>query len=179
MPQRIEPAQGVAELRALLADRAVRRGLELDGRALDRLADRLDGSGRQIDGALARVEGLARLHGRSPTADEVADLFRDEADGRCDPVERIALRVCRYFRVEPRQLRSARRSRDSLVPRQVGMYLARRVTGLSLAQIGAYFGGRDHSTVLHAVNRVGAALHADPAVRNAVDNLHRRLGHRA
>jgi chromosomal replication initiator protein len=56
------------------------------------------------------------------------------------------------------QLRSSDRSRAVLVPRQVGMYLARQLTGLSLEQIGAYFGGRDHSTVLHACRKVEQAL---------------------
>jgi chromosomal replication initiator protein len=59
------------------------------------------------------------------------------------------------------------------------MYLARELTEHSLPEIGRGIGGRNHTTVLHAVNRVSAAMHSDPAVRNAVDNLHRRLGRRS
>jgi chromosomal replication initiator protein len=59
------------------------------------------------------------------------------------------------------------------------MYLARELTEHSLPEIGRGIGGRNHSTVLHAVNRIGAAMRTDPAVRGAVDNLHRRLGHPA
>ena len=62
--------------------------------------------------------------------------------------------------------------------RQVAMYLARELTEHSLPEIGRGIGGRNHTTVLHAVNRISAAMRTDPAVRNAVDNLRRRLGHR-
>src|SRR5437763_712685 len=76
-------------------------------------------------------------------------------------VERIASQVGGYFRVEPRQLQSRRRFRNVLLPRQVGMYLARQLTALSLDQIGAFFGGRDHSTVLHACRKVQIAMRKD------------------
>ncbi len=63
--------------------------------------------------------------------------------------------------------------------RQVAMFLARELTDRSLPEIGRGIGDRNHTTVLHAVNRVSAAVRTDPAVRNAVDNLRRRLGHPA
>jgi chromosomal replication initiator protein len=90
-------------------------------------------------------------------------------------VERIAQRVGGYFRVVPRQLQSRRRYRNILVPRQVGMYLARQLTGLSLGQIGAYFGGRDHATVLHACRKVEQAITEDAALSGAVRQLHADL----
>ena len=66
--------------------------------------------------------------------------------------------------------------RDALLPRQVGMYLARRLTPLSLKQIGAYFGGRDHATVLHACRKVADALSRDAALCGAVRQLQADLG---
>ena len=90
-------------------------------------------------------------------------------------VEHIARHVGGYFRVELRQLRSERRGRHILWPRQVGMYLARRLTGLSLAQIGDYFGGRDHSTVLHACRKVEDALGRDTVLSGAVRQLQAEL----
>jgi chromosomal replication initiator protein len=161
--------------KVFLEDRASRRGLTLDPAVLDWLAVHLPGSGRQLDGALARLEAVARLDGRPPGVDAVAGLFRDEAEGRRATVERIARRVGDYFRVKPERLQSRERRRDALLPRQVGMYLARRLTGLSLGQIGAYFGGRDHSTVLHACRKVEAALGRDLALSGAVRQLHADL----
>src|SRR5207302_9774107 len=105
----------------------------------------------------------------------VAEHFRDDAEARRPTVERIAQRVGRYFRVTPDVLQSRRRRRDALLPRQVGMYLARQLTGLSLHQIGAYFGGRDHSTVLHACRKVEQALARDINLSGAVRRLHADL----
>jgi chromosomal replication initiator protein len=90
-------------------------------------------------------------------------------------VERIAQRVGRYFQVEPRQLQARSRARHTLLPRQIGMYLARQLTELSLHQIGAYFGGRDHSTVLHACRKVEKALAHDVRLSGAVRQLHADL----
>jgi chromosomal replication initiator protein len=70
---------------------------------------------------------------------------------------------------------SARRSHDVLLPRQVSMYLARRLTTLSLVEIGDYFGGRDHKTVRHACNKVEAALKTDAALSSTVRQLHAEL----
>src|SRR5207247_9360103 len=101
--------------------------------------------------------------------------FAPEAEGRRPTLERIVRHVGGYFRVETVDLRSRRRSREALVPRQVGMYLARQLTELSLQQIGAYFGGRDHSTVLHAVRKVEHALAHDAGLSGAVRQLHADL----
>src|SRR5262249_19845690 len=105
----------------------------------------------------------------------VAESFQTEAQVHRPTVERIAKCVGDYFRVETRQLQSRDRSRDTLLPRQIGMYLARQLTGLSLEQIGQYFGGRDHSTVLHACRKVEQALDQDGTVSGAVRRLHANL----
>jgi chromosomal replication initiator protein len=125
---------------------------------------------------MKRLEALARLHGQAPDLAAVAETFRDDADAARPSVERIIERVGRYFRVEPGQLCSRQRGRNALLPRQVGMYLARALTPLSLGQIGAHFGGRDHSTVLHACRKVEQALARDTALSGAVRQLHADLG---
>jgi chromosomal replication initiator protein len=80
------------------------------------------------------------------------------------------------FGVEREALVARDRRPDVATARQVALYLARELTDHSLPEIGRGIGNRNHTTVLHAVNRISAALRSDPAVRNAVDNLHRRLG---
>jgi chromosomal replication initiator protein len=122
------------------------------------------------------LEELVRLRDRLPDRETVATHFQAEADASRLTVERIAERVSRYYRIDRRQLRSRQRSRSALVPRQVGMYLARRLTALSLEQIGAYFGGRDHSTVLHACRKIDRALGQDPTLSGAVRHLQADLG---
>jgi chromosomal replication initiator protein len=170
----LEPL-GPASRLALLQDRAQRRQLAVSRDVLAWLAEHAGGSGRQLEGALARVEALARLHGRLPDIALVAAHFRADAEAGRPTVDRIVDRVGAYFRLEPRQIQSRRRLRQALLPRQVGMYLARRLTPLSLQEIGAYFGGRDHSTVLHSCRKVEEAMTTDSALSGAVRQLHADL----
>jgi chromosomal replication initiator protein len=156
-----------------LRDRSQRRQLAVQEQVLAWLADHLPGSGRQLEGALARVDALLRMLPGPMLLDTetLAEHFKADLAGSRQSVERIAERVGNHFRVEPKQLCSKRRSRDVLLPRQVGMYLARRLTALSLEQIGAYFGGRDHTTVLHACRKVERALNDDTALSGTVREL--------
>ncbi len=166
----LEPL-GPASRCLFIEDRAARKGLAIDPAVVRWLADHVGGSGRELVGAVNRLEALTRLHGGSLDLDIVAESFRSDADAHRATVESIAQRVGHYFRIEARRLQGRDRSRQTLLPRQVGMYLARRLTDLSLQQIGAYFGGRDHSTVLHACRKVEQALADDLALSGAVRQL--------
>jgi chromosomal replication initiator protein len=139
---------------AFLQDRAQRRQLAVSRDVLTWLAEHLSGSVRHLEGAIARLETLVRLHDRIPDLAMVVAHFQAEVEEDRPTVERIAARVGRHFDVEPRLLQSRRQAHNALVPRQIAMCLARRLTPLSLEQIGAYFGGRDHSTVLHACRKI-------------------------
>jgi chromosomal replication initiator protein len=171
----LEPLRASSRL-ALLLDKAQRRQLAVPRDVLAWLADHLTGSGREIDGALAQLDTLARLRDQPLDVDTVVAAFRDQVEATRPTVERIAQRVGRYFRVETRQLQSPQRYQSVVLPRQVGMYLARQLTDLSLEQIGAYFGGRDHSTVLHACRKIAQALDRDAGLSGAIRQLHADLG---
>ncbi len=157
-----------------LQDRARRRRVDQDT-ALTWLADRLSGSARELEGAVVRLQSLTRLLGRPPALEELEEHFRPEAEASQITVDGIVRRVGRYFQVSPGELRAAGRARQAVLPRQVGMYLARRLTPLSLQQIGAYFGGRDHTTVLHACRKVEQALSGDTALECAIRHLDAEL----
>ena len=159
----------------LLKDRSQRRHLVLANEVLDWLSNHVGSSGRAIEGAITRLESLTKVQKRTPDLAAVAALFRTEAELATPTVERIVERVSGYFQVEPKQVQSRGRHRHALLPRQVGMYLARQLTPLSLEQIGAYFGGRDHSTVLHACRKVELALETDAVLSGAVRQLHADL----
>ncbi len=167
---RLHPLSPASRL-AFLTDRAQRQGRKFDPALLAWLAQHLPGSGRQLEGALGRLETLTALSDRPLSPDVLAEHFRDAVDARNLTVESIAQRVGRYFRVGPDRLQARSRERQTLVPRQVVMYLARRLTPLSLRQIGVYFGGRDHSTVLHACRKVEKALTHDAVLCGAVQQL--------
>jgi chromosomal replication initiator protein len=165
---------GPSSRRAFLEERGRQRGLVLQPDVLDWLAEHLPGSIRRLDGALARIESLRRS-GEMISLEGVMNCFQIEAEAGKPTVERIVQRVGKYFCVEPMRLQSRSRTRQVLLPRQVGMYLARQLTDLSLDQIGAYFGGRDHSTVLHACRKVEQALTEDVPLSQAVRLLHADL----
>jgi len=160
---------------ALLRDKAQRRQLAVSGEVLAWVAEHVSGGGRQLEGAVTQLEMLSKTARRAPGMAEVAAHFHAQAEASRVTVERIAEHVGCFFRVAPRHLQSRRRSRNILVPRQVGMYLARQLTNLSLSRIGAYFGGRDHSTVLHACRKVEQTALRDPTLSGAVRQLHAEL----
>lgn len=142
------------------------------------LAEHLPGSGRVLEGAFGQVEILAQQRhkqGRQLDQATLAEHFRSQHDACRATVERIAEQVSGYFRLEPSLLQSRRRYRKILLPRQVSMYLARKLTAMSLEQIGAFFGGRDHTTVLHACRKMEQVLETDPVLSGVVRQLHAQL----
>src|SRR5262249_39386633 len=160
---------------ALLLDRAQRRQLAVSREVLAWLAENLPGGIRQLLGTLVQLDTLTRFQSGPLDVKTVADHFQPLVEATQPTVERIAERVSRYFRLEPRQLQSKHRYQSVLLPRQVGMYLSRRLTNSSLADIGRYFGGRDHSTVLHACQKIEGALKTDMYVSGVVRQLQAEL----
>ena len=168
--------------RAILAKRARVDGVEVSAAVLGEIAQRVDSSVRALEGALIRVVAYASLKGEEPTPGLVRHVLRrlgDDTTADAAGISEIIDAAAQEFGVERESLLARDRRPTVATARQVAMYLARELTEHSLPEIGRGIGGRNHTTVLHAVNRVSAALRTDPAVRTAVDNLHRRLGHRA
>lgn len=155
--------------RALLQHQARQRGLSVEPPVLDWLAEHLTGNGRVMAGAIQQLELLAQM-GRRVDLGLVTELWAGQAN-EPDPLDRIARRVADHFRVDARRLASPARHRSTLLPRQLGMYLARRLTRLSLGEIGQYFGGRDHTTVLHACRKIEQALGGNPVLASTVRQL--------
>jgi chromosomal replication initiator protein len=166
----IDPPGAQSRLK-ILQDKAQRRQLAVAPEVLVWLARHLPGGIRQLEGAVLRLEMLARASGRQPDLSSVAALFREQSETNRPTVERVAERVGHYFQVDVRHLQSRRRYRQLALPRQMSMYLARRLTGLSLDQIGAFFGGRDHSTVLHACRKLEKVVRDNATVASAVKEI--------
>jgi chromosomal replication initiator protein len=170
----LEPLK-IASRQRYLEELAQRSQLALPRDIVHWLARNLTGGGRQLEGAITQLATLNKV-GRQPLdLKNVTAHFSVQVDAIRPSVERIASHVGGYFRIEARQLQSRRRYHNALLPRQIGMYLARQLTALSLEQIGAYFGGRDHSTVLHACRKVEQALKKDAVLSGAVRQIHAEL----
>jgi chromosomal replication initiator protein len=159
----------------LLEEFAQRRQLAVAPEILHWLAVHLTGGGRQLEGAIAQLDTLTKLQRQPLKLADVRPHFRAQVDALRPSVERIVARVGDHFHVDPRELVMRRRLRAILVPRQICMYLARQLTSLSLKQIGASFGGHDHTTVLHACRKVEDALATDAILSGAVKQLHAEL----
>jgi chromosomal replication initiator protein len=144
---------------------------------LDWLAEYLPGSGRQLQAALQRVELISAEMPEPVEISALREMFQTEADQHEITVERIVNQVGRVFQVKAKDIRSGDRQPQIVWPRQVSMYLARKWTGLSLAQIGDYFGGRDHSTVRHACQKVKSVLAADAEQFSLLRQLEAELGY--
>ncbi len=155
----------------VLQEKAQERQLAVSRDVLGWLAKHLVGGGRQLDGAIAQLEALTRLHPGPLDVANIATHFQDQRASGQATVEKIARRVGSYFRIDARHLQSRRRHQSLLLPRQIGMYLTRKLTDLTLESIGKYFGGRHHTTVLHACEKIEAALLDDTAISSAVQQL--------
>jgi chromosomal replication initiator protein len=169
---------------AILRKRTQHDHIDLaDGVALEVIARRVDCNVRALEGALIRIVAFSSLTGRAFTADlanEVLDRLypRSSSSRRGDPrsISDIQQATCEHFGISPEELLSSSRTTRIAWPRQVAMYLARELTGESLPAIGRHFGGRDHTTVLHACRRTTARIADDDDARRAVDRLRETLG---
>jgi chromosomal replication initiator protein len=173
MVVRLDPWQVKTRYRLL---RQWTQHLQVEDNALGWLAQHLAGGGRQLLGAVRQLEALADNNAAPLPLALVVEHFAEQPPTGPLTVARIAERVSGYFQVELRQLQSRARTRELLTARQVSMYLVRQLTRLSLEQIGAYFGGRDHSTVLHACRKVEEALTSDAVLCGTVRELQADLG---
>jgi chromosomal replication initiator protein len=163
---------------AILRKRVQHDRIQLtDTTALDAIAGRVRSNVRALEGALIRVVAFSSLTGRPITAAlarEVLDSLYPSNAIRSQhehTVSEIQLATCAHFELSSEELLSSARTARIAWPRQVAMYLARELTGESLPAIGRHFGGRDHTTVLHAWRRTSARIAADTAARESVENL--------
>jgi chromosomal replication initiator protein len=160
---------------AILRKRAHHDGVRLaDSEALEVIARRVALNVRALEGALIRVVAYSSLTGRPLTCDlaqEVLDGLYPNTTPPAHSLADIQLAACRQFGITSEELLSSSRAARVAWPRQVAMYLSRELTSESLPAIGRHFGGRDHTTVLHACRRTTERISADASSRAAVHKL--------
>jgi chromosomal replication initiator protein len=163
---------------AILRKRVQYDHIELDDiSTLSVIAERVSSNVRALEGALIRVVAFSSLTGRPLTADLAREVLDSLYPRAVSPghstrtVAEIQAATCEHFGISPDELLSTARVARISKPRQLAMYLARELTGESLPAIGRQFGGRDHTTVLHAWRRTSARITEDDATRQAVEKL--------
>jgi chromosomal replication initiator protein len=162
---------------AILISKANAAGVSLPEEVAFFIAKRIRSNVRELEGALRRVIANARFTGQPITVDFAKEALRDllSLQARLVTIENIQKTVADYYKVRLSDLLSPRRSRSIARPRQVAMALAKELTNHSLPEIGAAFGGRDHTTVLHACKRIKELRDEDHRMSEDYSNLLRTL----
>ncbi|HQU43620.1 MAG TPA: DnaA/Hda family protein [Pirellulales bacterium] len=161
--------------RQILSSLCEARSLNLGDGALRLLARSLALSAPELSGVLANLELAAKSAGKQIDDAFVAAYLGQRVAARQPPLRAIASHTARYFALRVAELRSPSRRRGVVMARDVAMYLARQLTGKSLKQIGEYFGGRDHTTVLHGCRKTEDLMRTDAATFDAVLELRQGL----
>jgi chromosomal replication initiator protein len=162
---------------AILISKAQAAGVELPEEVAFFVAKRIRSNVRELEGALRRIIANARFTGEMITLDFAKEALKDllNLQARLVTIENIQKTVADYFKVRMSELLSERRSRSLARPRQIAMALAKELTAHSLPEIGAAFGGRDHTTVMHACKRVKQLQEGEPRIREDYSILLRML----
>ncbi len=162
---------------AILKRKADQVGMELPNDAAFFIAQRIRSNVRELEGALKRVIANAHFTGREISVELVREALKDllALQDRLVSIDNIQRVVAEYYKIKVSDLHSKRRSRSVARPRQVAMYLAKDLTHHSLPEIGEVFGGRDHTTVLHACRKIKELLESDADIKEDIKNLLRIL----
>lgn len=166
------------ELRlGILQSKAQMVSAQIPQKVLEFLAHKITANVRELEGALNRVVAHSQLVGRDITLEATQDVLHDllRANDRRVTIEEIQKQVASHFNIRMADMHSARRARSVARPRQVAMYLAKQLTSRSLPEIGRKFGGRDHTTVMHAVRKVEELREHDVTFAEDVELLKRML----
>jgi len=162
---------------AILKQKAERDDVYLPDEVATFLATHIKSNVRELEGTLIKLKAQASLTGAEISL-EMAQKELRISDEQLTPaltVETIQAAVARHYQLKIHDLKGASRARSVARPRQIAIYLTRKYTELGLKEIGAHFGGRDHSTVLHACETIETGLEADPSIREAVEGIQNLL----
>jgi chromosomal replication initiator protein len=154
------------------------RGFSVPEPVIEYLASQLTESGRELEGAITRIHAAYQLTAQPITVESAEQIIGDLVRGK-EPrrvkIDDILRVVMKHFGVNRGDLLSSRRNRSIVRPRQIGMWLAKSLTARSLPEIGRRFGGRDHTTVLHAIRKIESLLQEDASLKEEVEVLKRLL----
>ncbi len=163
---------------AILRKKSQLERYDIPNEVLVYIADNIESNIRELEGALNRVIAYASLTGSPITLELAQDCLKQILAGisvtnvNHNTIMKV---VSRYYDISPDQLTTSKRSRDISFPRQVAMYLCRELTGMSLPRIGQVFGGRDHTTVMHACDKIQEEMDRNSELRRAISEMKRNI----
>ena len=158
---------------AILKKKAERNGSKLPDDILYFIAEKIKTNIRELEGALIKLIAYSALENKKVTLELTKEILKDAGseDSKKITLELIQKKVADYFDIKPSDMKTKKRTRQVAYPRHIAMYLAREMTDLTLPDIGDHFGGRDHSTVIHACSKVETDLKKNQNVKNLLQKL--------
>ena len=166
------------ELRlGILMEKAKKRGADIPAKVLEFISHRIVSNVREMEGALNRLVAHATLVGTAITVETAQVVLQDllKSNNKKTTIEEIQKKVADHYNIRLTDMHSPRRSRSVARPRQVAMYLAKFITSRSLPEIGRKFGGRDHTTVMHAVKKIEELKQEDNNFNEDIELLKRLI----
>lgn len=163
---------------AIIKNKAESEGITLPNEVALYLAQNTTSNIRELEGTLTNIIAHAKLLKTEITLDLAKEVLRTllkQQDKKFLSIESIQREVANFYGLRVQDLKSDKKQKNISLPRQVAMYLARRYTGASYPEIGEKFGGKDHSTVIHAVKKIENNLGKDPSLENTVKTLSRKI----
>ncbi|HTV48518.1 MAG TPA: chromosomal replication initiator protein DnaA [Phycisphaerae bacterium] len=166
---------------AIILKKAALRGINLPANVSELIATRFENNIRELEGAITKIQAYAMLNGGKYDL-ETANLALGDILGPSDrivTIQQIIEAVTHFYSVKVSDLQGKRRPKSISMPRQICMYLARKRTRHSLQEIGGYFGGRDHTTVMHAIKTIEDYRKNDPSIARVLDQIEASLDNQA
>lgn len=163
---------------AILRKKAIMEHLNVSNDVMVYIASRIDNNIRELEGALIRVMAYASLTNQNIDIDLATEALKDifpHGKPKQITVELIQETIASYFKLKIDELLAKKRTRNVAYPRQIAMYLSRELTETSLPRLGEMFGGRDHTTVIHAYDKISRERNADIKLNNTIKELIKRI----
>lgn len=163
---------------AILRKKANAERLEIPNDTLSYIAGQIDSNIRELEGALVRVQAYSAIEQREITTSLAADALKSmlpNSPSKTVTISSIQQAVSKYYQVPVSELKGKKRVRSIVMPRQIAMYLSREMTSSSLPKIGQEFGGKDHTTVIHAHEKIEQALKTDSQLKKEVNEIKKNL----
>lgn len=163
---------------AILKKKADVEKLNVPNDVMVYIATKIKSNIRELEGALIRIVAYSSLTNREVSVDLASEALKDiisKKQGKHITINMIQDIVSSYFNLSIDDLKSQRRTRNIAYPRQIAMYLSRKLTDMSLPKIGEEFGGRDHTTVIHAYEKISENLNNDETLKNTIESISKKL----
>ena len=165
---------------AILKKKVDVENLNVPNEVMVYVATKIKSNIRELEGALIRIVAYSSLTNREISVDLATEALKDiisKKQGKNITISIIQDIVSSYFNLRIEDLKSQRRTRNIAYPRQIAMYLSRKLTDMSLPKIGEEFGGRDHTTVIHAYEKISDNLNSDESLQHTIEDLTKKLTH--